>query len=182
MVNKTILKKNYVQNTFFGFRNYGMELQKIKIAVLSFLLGIAAVLPAFSYSIAKKDMTPNMLLMVMDEELGKSAFFDDDGDLIIESGGIFFLIQVDRERAFIKFSSQWRAQDGISEAKAYKIVNDWNSDTVFATAFLWKERFRLEYFVSFEGGLSAENFNDTLHWLFSVASAFDEHLRSEGVI
>ena len=155
------------------------SLAKFFIAVFFALLAIS---PAFSYNIEKKDMSPNMLLMVMEENFGENAFFDDDGDLIIEKDGIFFLLQVDNERAFLKFSSQWKASDGVSDKRAYKIVNDWNADTVFATAFLWNGRFRLEYFVTFEGGLDSSNFNDTLHWLFTIALSFDEKLREEGAI
>ena len=152
-----------------------------RIIIFIFVLLLVA-FPLFSYDIAKENVNSNMLLMVIYEKFGENAFFDDENDLITEYDGIYFLIQIDSDRAFLKFSSQWKALESISMSDAYEIVNAWNSETVFSTVFFWNGRFRLEYFMSFEGGLNSENFNDTLHWLYSIASAFDDVLKKKGVI
>lgn len=110
------------------------------------------------------------------------AKIDEDGDLLIKRNGINTYVFVEDKKVLLKFFTRWSASDSVSASRALKIVNKWNCDKVFTVASYDDKKFILRYYLSYEGGVNATNFNDSLEWFFSLSSAFGNMLSDEDAI
>ena len=136
----------------------------------------------FSRNITKSDVNPINLRSILTDSYSNNEL-DSDGDLLIRKNGISAYVFVEESQILLKFITQWSASDSISDTRAIKLVNKWNEEKVFATAyFTTNKRFRLEYYLSYECGVNAENFNDSLDWFFALAKTFGQRLEEEDAL
>lgn len=138
-------------------------------------------LSASQSELSKDEVTPAALQSLLSDDYPGNKI-DDDGDLYIKRNGINAYVFVEEGQVLLKFYTRWAASDSISEPRALRVVNGWNNDKVFATASYEDGRFVLRYFVTYEGGINATNFNDSLAWFFSVATEFGKKLEDEDAI
>lgn len=154
----------------------------MKKRVFAFLvLFCTCMLFAEEVNLAKDDVTSLQLQAMLFPEYTNSEI-DEDGDLRIIQDGIVMYVIVDSKRSLIKFLSEWAAGDSISDNRAHKLMNSWNTNTIFATAYYAKNRFALEYYLPYEGGVSKTNFNASLKYLIQLSKGFGKHLAEEDAL
>ena len=130
--------------------------------------------------LAKDEVSPVALQSLLSDKYPDNKI-DGDGDLYIKRNGIHTYVFVEESQVLIKLYTRWEA-DSISENRALRLVNSWNADKVFSKASYEDGHFILRYFITYEGGINAVNFNDSLAWFFSVASEFGKKLEEEDAI
>lgn len=157
-------------------------MKKIIIVCLLALTGLAS---AFSQNLTKTQVKPDSVKQIINPEY--TVFQYDDGDIKVSYDGVNILITTDEERSLIKFRTFWMASEHISSARSLKLVNNWNQNKIFTTAIYGEyddgtHYFSLEYFLTTFGGLNADNLNDTLDWIFSLADNFASYLNEEDAL
>lgn len=70
----------------------------------------------------------------------------------------------------------------VSKEECLSLLNDWNKDNIFQTAYLNGDKFELQYHLSFKGGIHADNLNDTLAWFYSMIYGFWEFMNKKGML
>jgi hypothetical protein len=108
---------------------------------------------------------------------------DSDGDPLIVSNddempfSIYFYACVDgMDCEFIQFVSGWHIDGGT----ASETIAEWNADRVWGRAYLDSDNDPwIDLAVSLKGGVSAENFNDTVIWWLAVMDDFEDHIGFE---
>lgn len=162
---------------------------KVLLKMLVFAAALAAACPsAFAQAgrirlrtMLKSEVSTSFMRSFLDEGFSDNELTQ-DGDLLVRRSGINTYIRVDEGKALLMLRTSWGASDSISENRAARIVNRWNREHVFSTATCDEERFMLRYYMTYEGGLSAENLNDSLLWFFSIAEGFGKYLDEEDAI
>ncbi len=146
------------------------------------VLVLLVVNPIFSKDLEKSQVSEKSLKEILNKEFYENSSISDEGDLAIKNDGINYFIGVDKERFIIEFTTNWKKADSISDARLFKILNSWNSDKIFTTAYAYKSSIRMNYYLCFDGGVNSENFNATINWLFKLADIFRDYLHEEDAI
>lgn len=120
------------------------------------------------------------------------ASFDRNGfsvELTEDSGGLPMLKSTDKDEpfsvyfyscddnktncGFIQFSTGWNMDNGITLAK----VEEWNSSKVWGQAYRDEDKDPwLSMAVNLKGGVTVENFDDTVDWWKFILREFEEHI------
>ena len=58
------------------------------------------------------------------------------------------------------------------------MLNDFNKVTSIAFLFYSNNKIRLQYHMTYLGGIHADNFNETISWFFDVASEFYRFMKN----
>ena len=154
-----------------------------KLCVLVFSgMFLFSVFNAFAEDLQSSNISAKTLLKLLNSDYAGSAIIDEDGDIKIKDDGLSLYVEVDDKRDVLKFYAIWKKSDTISSARLFKILNQWNTDTIFTTVFSYEDCIYLNYFLCTGGGINSDNFNCTLDWLFSIMSGFDEYLEGEDAI
>lgn len=105
----------------------------------------------------------------------------DDGVLFIAKDGLSVSVSVNPDDLLIRFDGSWPTSqnDPVPERLALPIVNRWNSSRKFARASYSNFSFRLDYFLAYDGGVSAISFNESLGWFFAMSQAYQKLLLGE---
>lgn len=153
----------------------------MKKIILSIIISTLFATAIFSQEItnySKDQIDQKLLSSIISNDYEISAY--EDGDLKVSYDGINILLTHDTERAFLKFRTYWLASDDITPNKAFRIVNSWNVDKIFAVAayeaYSDRHIFSLEYFITTIGGINEQNLNETFDWIFSIANGFASYL------
>ncbi len=64
-----------------------------------------------------------------------------------------------------------------STEECIKIANEWNNRHSFATVSFSENEFYIQYFMSFIGGIHADNFNYTIDWVLASSFHFENFLK-----
>ena len=112
---------------------------------------------------------------------------DGDGDLKIEKDDIVAYVEVDAERNLIHFFAIAQGSKSVSDSRAMKLVNNWNSKKIFTAVHyeVPSDRkseggsFWIEYYMKYTGGLNSVNLNDSLSLFFDIADEFFDYLDTE---
>lgn len=154
-----------------------------KFLAMLILLAIPALtIFAKGSELSVDDITTEALMDILDKEYSDNALIDEDGDLFIKIDGIGIYIEVDEDRELIKLYTQWGDLEKVSETRLCKLLNKWNSDKIFATAYSYKDLVVLEHYICTTGGINSVNFNETISWIFGIADSFAEYLNEEDVL
>ncbi len=156
------------------------KMKRFFVLILSIFV-VASAISQENTNLSKQEVSPLTLRSILSSNYSNNEL-DSDGDLLIRKDGISIFVFVDTERELLKFRTQWSSSDSISENRAIKIVNNWNNDKIFSKAIYSKKRFRLEYDLTFMGGINSINLNDSLDWFFSIAQGFGNYLSEEDAI
>jgi hypothetical protein len=105
---------------------------------------------------------------------------DDDGDPLLESTDEdepftvhFYRCNDEHQCDAIQFVSGWNLTDGISLAK----IEDWNQQKVWGQAYRDKNKDPwIAYAVNLKGGVSEENFADTIEGWRNIMRDFEKHI------
>jgi hypothetical protein len=105
---------------------------------------------------------------------------DTDGDPLIESiddeepfSVHFYGCTDGADCQYIQFVSGWDLSDGVT----VDVVLEWNEDRVWGRAFIDSEMDPwIDLAVNLQGGVTAENFADTVSWWWSVMRDFEDHI------
>jgi hypothetical protein len=105
---------------------------------------------------------------------------DSDGDPLIESTDDDEPFQVHfygctdgSDCQYLQFTSGWDLKSGTTP----DVIEKWNEDRVWGRAYLdtdddpW-----IDLAVNLKGGVSAENFDDTVSWWWSIMRDFEDHI------
>lgn len=169
--------------------NLTKKIAAIALAAIAAIAAIA-VLPGCSDgngggedagNLAKGEVTTRRLKELLSDKFPDSEI-DGDGDLLVKRDGTNAYVFVEDKKVLLKFFTRWNAASTISEARAVGLANKWNCDKVFTVASHEDGKFILRYYMSYEGGINAANFNDSLEWFFSLSRAFGETLSSNNAI
>ena len=153
-----------------------------KRIALFFVLILLITYSAFSKDLAASQISGKSLRELLSQEYYKDSSIDEDGDLLIKTGGVNLYLRIDAERFLLKFTTSWEKNDSISDAGLNKILCNWNTEKIFANAYSYNKSIRLQYYMCFDGGVNSENLNSTLEWLFSLADSFWDFLEEEDAI
>ena len=77
----------------------------------------------------------------------------------------------------ICFETYVSADSSLTLEECAKIANDWNNRHSFATVSFNQGEFYIQYYLSFSGGLHADNFNDTIEWVLASSFHFENYLK-----
>ena len=155
-------------------------MKRFFVLILSIFV-VASAISQENTNLAKSEVSPLTLRSILSSNYSNNEL-DADGDLIIRKYGLNILVLVDSERELLQIRTTWSSSDSISENRAIKLVNNWNNDKFFSKAVYSKKRFRLEYDLTFMGGINSINLNDSLDWFFSIAQGFGNYLSEEDAI
>lgn len=105
---------------------------------------------------------------------------DSDGDPLIKSSdkdepfSIHFYGCTDHKNCeFVQFTSGWNLKNGITLAK----IEEWNSTKVWGQAYRDEEKDPwLGMAVNLKGGVTVENFDDTVDWWRVILDQFQKHI------
>jgi hypothetical protein len=105
---------------------------------------------------------------------------DSDGDPLIESTADdapftvrFYGCTRNKDCEYIQFVSGWDLSDGVS----LQVIEKWNEDRVWGRAFIDSDNDPwIDLAVNLKGGVTPENFNDTVSWWWAVMRDFEEHI------
>jgi hypothetical protein len=114
---------------------------------------------------------------------------DSDGDPLIESldddepfSVHFYGCTKGKDCEYIQFVSGW----DLAKGTTMQVIAKWNEDRVWGRAFLDSDNDPwLDLAVNLKGGVTAENFDDTVSWWWSVLRDFEDHIgwtKKEGAI
>lgn len=163
-----------------------MELKSkfLKIAFFSifFLMMTAYSNAQIDTNLQKNQISVFSLQGLLKDKFLENVKIDTDGDLRIELHGVKIFVTTDNNRSILKFSTIWKKSENILDSNLYELLNTWNRDKVFTTAFSNGEFILLEYFLCTDGGINAENFNGTLEWLFPISYSFNDYLTEKKAI
>lgn len=149
------------------------------------ILGILLVL-ASSFGLAKEVVTdaPNTVTIEENdmsqarlEQLFKSSFYKtktvSNGDLIIQfSNGGNALVKIDSGRKLLRYYKVYGFKEKGMKANKIELANRVNGDVIFVRASVPLEdpdSLLLDYFLSYEGGISAFQVVSTLRYFSEVA-------------
>ncbi len=157
----------------------------MKKLIIVCMLALTGITSLFAQNLTKSQVKPDTVKQLINPEY--TVFQYDDGDIKVSYDGVNILIMTDEERSLIKFRTFWMASNHISLNRSLKLVNNWNENKVFTTAIYGENDdgshfFALEYFITTYGGLNADNLNDTLDWIFSLADGFATYLNEEDAL
>lgn len=152
------------------------------LAMLILLTVPALTMFAREKELAVDEITTEALMDMLDTEYSNNAIIDEDGDLYIKIDGIGIYVEVDEERELLKLYTQWGDLEKVSEARLCKLLNKWNADKIFLTAYTYKDLVVLEHYICTTGGINSVNFNETIAWIFGIADNFAEYLQDEDVL
>ena len=134
-------------------------------------------------NLTKEQVSIENIRLLLAGHYDKNEIIDDGSLRITDSKGMVLFIKVDEKRGLIWIQSAWGSNGKVSESTAYEIVNEWNLYHVpIATTAYGRDLFWFQYCMSFEGGINAENLNDTIDWGFSQFLNFGEFLDSKGAL
>lgn len=150
-------------------------MKKFALCVL-IAFGCVLGLSAKETTLSRRNVTSSALKNLIESEYVNSAEIDEDGDLFIDYDGINGYAIIIDNMSLIRFLSGWTAASSLSESDAVALCNQWNSDKIFAYAYYVDGKFRLDYYMPFEGGLSSTNFNTALEMFFELAGMFWDFL------
>ena len=117
----------------------------------------------------------------MTDSFKEASEIDEDGDLFIKDSYIKVYVYVDEKRKMLEFRTSWKVNKDVSENRLCRVINNWNKDKIFMTAYADKEYAGLKYFLYIGGGINSENFNSSLEWIFSLSKKFEDMLEDEDV-
>ncbi|MBO4321162.1 MAG: YbjN domain-containing protein [Treponema sp.] len=100
----------------------------------------------------------------------------DDGEIYLDCDGIKVFIAVNSKLNLINFYSGWNAGSSLKEKDAVALANQWNSEKVFTCAYYEDGTFFLEYYMTYEGGISSTNFNAALEMFVDLADIYWDFL------
>lgn len=83
-----------------------------------------------------------------------------------------------RQNKLIGFETFVQMDPSLSAQDCVAIANDWNNGQSFATVSFNQNEFYIQYFMSFAGGIHADNFNDTIEWVLASSFYFENYLQS----
>ena len=95
--------------------------------------------------------------------------YEADNDFVL-SGTVD--VRVDASNKMLDFYTFYLAKNALSDAQALRLANSWNKEKIFLNASWDGERFLLHYFMTYDGGIHADNLNATLDWYFDLCSDF----------
>ncbi|HAO29796.1 MAG TPA: hypothetical protein DCQ43_00460 [Treponema sp.] len=150
-------------------------MKKLALCVL-IAFGCVLGLSAKETTLQRRNVTSAALQKIIENDYVNSTEIDEDGDLFIDYDGINGYAIVISDMSLIRFLSGWTAVSGLSESDAIALCNQWNSDKIFAYAYYIDGKFRLDYYMPFEGGLSSTNFNTAMEMFFELAGMFWDFL------
>ena len=105
---------------------------------------------------------------------------DGDGDPLIESTDDnepfsihFYGCTNGKDCEYINFEEGWDLPNGTTP----DVIEKWNEDRVWGRAYLDSENDPwVDMSVNLKGGISAENFDDSVSWWWSVIRDFEDHI------
>ena len=105
---------------------------------------------------------------------------DSEGDPLIKSTDKdepfsvhFYGCTEGKDCEFVQFTSGWNMDNGITLAK----IEEWNSNKVWGQAYRDDDKDPwLGLAVNLKGGVTVENFDDTVDWWRVILDQFEEHI------
>lgn len=151
-----------------------------KLLLVCFLILVSVHLYALELSAAS--VSVYSLRPMLSDEYTFSAAIDENGNLCILKSGLKVYVLVEEERNMLEFQTAWDIADGIPREHLHRLLNDWNGDKIFMTAYSSGNSVRLAYYLCFDAGIQDGNFNRTLDWIFAVATEFEKYLHEEKLL
>ncbi len=117
----------------------------------------------------------NLVTLLNEKYTSKDVKVSKEDNEIILANCI--LIKVLEKSGLITFDLFFENERGFSDAQLLKILNEFNSCTYLAFAYYSGSKIKLQYHMTYVGGIHADNFNETISWVFDVASEFYKFMR-----
>ncbi len=153
-------------------------MKKMMLLVLLALVSVCS----FAETLQPDAIRVASLKNLLNDEYAPYASIYQNRDLDIEKSGICVSIAVGAERTLLSFNTVWRIKKQIPEARLALLLNKWNFNKFFMTAYSYEEYVALEYHMCYDGGINTENFNGTLDVVFEMAELFREYLQDAKVL
>lgn len=158
-------------------------LKAARVSILAVWMGLSMgfISTAFGKSVIVDATDPDTLQRLMQENgYVVSQDIDKYGDPRFESRisrtttrVLFYGCKNGQNCKYIMFSAGWNLDDGI----AGDVINEWNREKVWGKAHLDEENDPfLELVVNMDGGVTAENFLDTVDWWRITLEKFEKHI------
>lgn len=129
-------------------------------------------------SLFPEEVNANNLYELIDVKYKmEDVLIAEDNSSLILPGSI--LLTVYRKSAVISFEAFFSDYENFDSSKALRIVNEWNKEHVFSTASWRDTYFVLSYYMTFAGGVHADNLNETIDWFYAMYYGFGEFLVKE---
>lgn len=162
-------------------KKFGEVCMKKMMLVLTLLLALVSVC-SFAETLQSDAIRVASLKNLLNDEYAPYASIYQNRDLDIEKSGICVSIAVGAERTLLSFNTVWRIKKQIPEARLALLLNKWNFNKFFTTAYSYEEYVALEYHMCYDGGINTENFNGTLDVIFEMVELFREYLQDAKVL
>ena len=128
-------------------------------------------------SLTKRQVSSQALVNMMDSDFKDCAEIDEDGDILMEYDGLTFYVFINYDLNLICFSASWGGAEDLDSDIAAEICNDWNKDYVFTSCYYSDYgSFRMQYYMTFEGGLGQTTFNESMDMFCELSFLFWDYL------
>lgn len=126
-------------------------------------------------SLFPEEVSAANLKNLLKEDYAKGAVLYDDKPYLLNIHNCIFVSV--RKNNLLSFITYVSSDPSLSADECIKIANDWNSESSFATVSFCEGEFWIQYFMSFNWGIHADNFNDTIEWILSTSYYFENQLK-----
>ena len=86
-------------------------------------------------------------------------------------------VEIQEKSNLIWFETFVSSDPSLSSEECIKIANEWNSSHSFTSLSFEKDVFHFQYYMSYKGGIHADNFNNSIDWILGTAFYFENHLK-----
>ena len=91
-------------------------------------------------------------------------------------------IKVDSKRKIIVFYTFINPEREVSEEDAVRFCNKFNGDKIFLNTYWFDKTFGISYYLTYDGGIHADNFNSTISWFFSLTYDFMDSMTEANML
>ncbi len=128
-------------------------------------------------SLFPEEVKAASLLSLMDDTYKTDSTVPEDNRIVFANNANLY---IEKNRSLLCFSAYIVPEKEMSEELCIQFANAWNKEKIFLIV-CWdtdEKAFRLEYYLSYAGGIHADNLNASLSWFFELTYSFINYLNS----
>ena len=126
-------------------------------------------------SLFAEEISARNLFTLLNDRFSTSSVSVDEEKNEIKFSNIAKLC-VDSERQLLFMFSYLTPKKILPQDECIKIANEWNQKKIFSIVCWDDDSFRIEYYMTYQGGIHADNLNDSLAWYFDLLYGFFDYL------
>lgn len=117
----------------------------------------------------------NLKALIKSEYADETVLFEKNPNALNIMNCLY--VEIQEKSNLIWFETFVSSDPSLSSEECIKIANEWNSSHSFTSLSFEKDVFHFQYYMSYKGGIHADNFNNSIDWILGTAFYFENHLK-----